>query len=59
MIREVKAVVRREHSSLLMLSCGHDRSIGGHVMPDGRPVADFAKNGIGYDCRDGHCWRSA
>ena len=55
MRREITEVIRRERSTLLKLSCGHHRSIGGHVIPDGVVAEEFAARRRGYDCRDGHC----
>ena len=50
MMRDIVATVRRERSTLLKLSCGHDRSIGGHIL-NGQSVGAWKR----YDCQDGTC----
>lgn len=49
--RQILTLKPRDASTVAELTCGHSRSFGGHVYPDGgRPViADD------YDCQDGHC----
>lgn len=45
-------------STRFKLNCGHERSIGGHVWPSGKPVgdpADLVRFRVGYDCHEGTC----
>lgn len=55
-MRRITAVERGAKSTTLRLECGHDRSIGGHVFPNGAPApADMGENPMAYPCHDGHC----
>ena len=51
MIRLIVEITQRERSSLVRLSCDHERSIGGHRFADGKePYV-----GQGYDCQEFTC----
>jgi hypothetical protein len=56
--RVIVAAERREKSTIIKLDCGHERSIGGHTWPGGKPVGrpeDLVRFRVRYDCQDGHC----
>lgn len=59
--RTIVAAERRAHSTIIKLDCSHERSIGGHVWPSGKPVGDprdLVRFRVRYDCQDGHCLES-
>lgn len=51
MKRYIAQITKRERSSLLRLSCGHLRSVGGHRFANGHEPRVHE----GYDCQDGTC----
>lgn len=56
--RVIVAAERRARSTIIKLDCSHERSIGGHVWPSGKPAGDpedLVRFRVRYDCQDGHC----
>jgi len=52
MKRHIHSVTRGARSTKVRLSCGHERSVGGHRFSDGSvPV-----RGMDYDCQEGTCF---
>ena len=58
--RTIIGAERGERSTFLTLSCGHERSIGGHTLPSGEVITRVsAMLGRVYDCRESRCGASA
>lgn len=55
-MRRIIRVEHRDRSSVIRLDCGHERSIGGHVMHNGQPVDRVRMINQQYDCQDSYCY---
>lgn len=56
--RTIIAAHRSARSTFIKFECGHERSIGGHVWPSGKPVGDprdLVRFKLMRDCQDGAC----
>jgi len=61
MIRAITEAKRNRRSTTIKLECGHERSLGGHVLRDleGNPHVLQPDQMVGqlYDCRESYCIR--
>lgn len=59
-LRVIDSTERGSHATILRLSCGHDRSIGGNTIRDSwASGAAHMMTGMTYPCFDGHCGKRA
>ena len=59
MKRTITAARRAGNCTIIKLDCGHQRSLGGHVWPSGKPIGDpgdLVRFMVAYDCQDGTCY---
>lgn len=55
-MREIKAAERLKRSTVIVMTCGHSRALGGHTYTNGKPVPPPEQLiGTFHNCQEGLC----